>query len=332
MKPTLISMKQWLSANERTRTLPGDQWYINFAAKVFPIVKRSLLFKENDYMQKNVTISLCMYFQDAIAQTGGWKIFSESYYSLYNTYLPFYQLSDGYIPDEINKEDIAFVLWTLKSHAALYEPDEYTLQDPYDKDLLDLAKEVYTLMDEDFEKAPINEEPSSMLWVMGPDLLEMPLTPLPEITPETKLSKNAEYCLEYSGGKPLLYFATYKELCKFFVDVLKWENSPYSLLPDLQDKKEFVVYANAKGMLIAHNVAACFCEEHNPMYNAERAAAEGYKLFCRPEACPFDLIKYGMAKGILPDVQLPFPNGKEILHRNWDFIARYYLCEYYEGD
>ena len=60
MKPTLISMKQWLSANERTRTLPGDQWYINFAAQVFPIVKQSLLFKENDYMQKNVTISLCM--------------------------------------------------------------------------------------------------------------------------------------------------------------------------------------------------------------------------------------------------------------------------------
>ena len=64
MKPTLISMKQWLSANERTRTLPGDQWYINFAAKVFPTVKQSLLFKENDYMQKNVTISLGMYFQD----------------------------------------------------------------------------------------------------------------------------------------------------------------------------------------------------------------------------------------------------------------------------
>ena len=85
----------------------------SIAAKVFPTVKQSLLFKENDYMQKNVTISLCMYFQDAIAQTGGWKIFSESYYSLYNTYLPFYQLSDGYIPDEINKEDIAFVLWTL---------------------------------------------------------------------------------------------------------------------------------------------------------------------------------------------------------------------------
>ena len=38
-----------------------------------------------------------------------------------------------------------------------------------------------------------------------------------------------------------------------------------------------------------------------------------------------------MLKGILPDVQLPFDNGKEILQQNWDFIARYYLCEYYEG-
>ena len=141
-----------------------------------------------------------------------------------------------------------------------------------------------------------------------------------------------EHCLEYSGGKPLLYFATYKELCKFFVEVLKWENTRSALLPDLQYKKEFVIYANAKGMLIAHDVAAYFCEEHNPMYNAKRATAEGYKLFCRPGACPFDLIKYGMLKGILPDVQFPFDNGKEILQQNWDFIARYYLCEYYEGE
>lgn len=47
--------------------------------------------------------------------------------------------------------------------------------------------------------------------------------------------------------------------------------------------------------------------------------------------CPFDLLKYGMTKGILPDVELPFLKGKT-LHQYWDFIARYYLCEYYEGE
>lgn len=163
MKPVPILMKQWLGANERTRVLPGDQWYLKFAASIFPLVQQSPLFKENDYVQKDATVSLCMYFQDVIAQTGGWKTFTESYYALYNTYLPFYRLSDSYIPDEINPEDIAFVLWTLKSHFALYGPDEYTLQDPYDKDLLDLAQEVYKLMDEEFEEAPINEEPSSFM-------------------------------------------------------------------------------------------------------------------------------------------------------------------------
>jgi len=160
----------------------------------------------------------------------------------------------------------------------------------------------------------------------------MPITPLPEVTPETKLSKDAARCLEYSQGKPLLYFTDYKELCTFFVDVLGWENKRSALLPDLEYQKEFVIYANAKGMLVAHNVAAYFCEEHNPMYDAKRAAAEGYKMFCQPGECPFDLLKYGMTKGILPDVELPFLKGKETLHQYWDFIARYYLCEYYEGE
>lgn len=237
MKPVHIFMKQWLEANERTRILPGDQWYLDFSIKTLPILKESPLFKESEYAQKDAATSLGMYFQDAIAQTGGWKTFSEAYYALYNRHLPFYRLSDSYIPDEINLEDVAFVLWTLKSHFAIFNPDEYTLQDPFDKDLLALAQKVYKLMDENFEKAPINEEPSSVLWLMGPDLLDMPLEPLPEITPETKLSKDVEHCLEYSNGKPLLYFTTYKELCKFFVEVLKWENTPSALLPDLQYKK-----------------------------------------------------------------------------------------------
>lgn len=331
MKTAPIFMKQWLAANKRTRILSGDQWYLDFAAKILPIVKLSPLFEEDDNAQKNAAISLCVYFQDVIARTGGWKIFSDTYHSLYNTYLPFYQLSDSYIPDEINPEDIAFVLWTLKSHPALNEPDEYALHNPHDKGLSTLAQEIYKLMDENFEEAPINETPSSS-WVTGTNLLDTPSTPLPEITPETRLSKNVEYSLEYSSGNPLLYFTTYKELCKFFVEVLKWEDTPSSLLPDLQHNKEFVIYANAKGMLIAPDVAAYFREAHNPMYNAERAAAKGYELFCRPGTCPFDLIKYGMGQGILPEVQLPFPDGKEILHKNWDFIARYYLCEYYEGD
>lgn len=44
-------------------------------------------------------------------------------------------------------------------------------------------------MDTAFEEAPICDEPSSPIWVMGLDLLEMPLVPLPEITPGMTLKK-----------------------------------------------------------------------------------------------------------------------------------------------
>lgn len=327
-----ITMRHWLGANERDRVLPSDKWYVDFATKITPLVISSPMFiNDADRDQGDAVICLCMYFQDAIAQTGGWKVFSEAYYGLYGKYLPFYTLTDDYTPDEINQEDIAFVLWTLKSHYTIALDGEYTLYDPYDEALLALSREVYEMMDACFEEAPISEEESTFLWVMGPDLLDMPITPVPEVTPDTKMTDDVARCLEYSQGKPLLYFATYQELSKFFVDVLKWEDNPKSLLPDLKYKKEFVVYANAKGMLVAPNAAAYFCEEHNPMYDAQRAAAEGYKLFCRPEACPFDLLKYGMTKGIMPDVALPYAHGKKVLQEYWDFIARYYLCEYYEG-
>lgn len=64
-------------------------------------------------------------------------------------------------------------------------------------------------------------------------------------------------------------------------------------------------------MLIAPNVSYCFCDPHNPTYNAANAADRGFKLFTYPGACPFDLVKYGMAKGLFPDLQLPFPGGKK---------------------
>ena len=328
---TTIQMKYWLGVNERAHVLPTDKWYLDFATSVLPSIKASPLFNKEDLRtQIDAAISLSMYFQDAIAQNGGWNSFTEAYRKVYGTYLPFYPLTDTYTPDEINQEDIAFVLWTLKSKFSISNQN-YTLLSPYDKDLLALSQNAYELMDARFEEAPVCEEESSFFRVMRLDLLDMPVTPLPEVTPETKLSKDAACCLEYSQGKPLLYFNDYKELCTFFVDVLGWENRQSSLLPDLEDKKEFVIYANAKGMLVAHSVAAYFCEKHNPMYDSKRAAAEGYKMFCQPGECPFDLLKYGMTKGILPDVELPFLKGKETLHQYWDFIARYYLCEYYEG-
>lgn len=275
---------------------------------------------------------MALYLHDIIAQSGGWHEFADAYHKLYHSPLPFYKLSDSYVDDEINVEDISFVQWTLLTHYNLFNTNEMFIQNPHDPDLIAFSQKVYEKMDNVFEEAPISHEPSSSFWVMGTDLLEMPMMPLPEITPETKLSQDAENCLIYSKGNPLLYFGTYNELRRFFVEELKWENKKNDLLPELEEEKNFVIYANAKGMLIAPNVAYCFCDPRNPYYDPQAAAQEGYLLFTDPGTCPFDLLKYGMTKGLMPDIQLPFPGGKEVFLENWDFISRYFLCEYYEGE
>lgn len=77
---TTINMQYWLGANERTHVLPTDKWYLDFATSILPLVKTSPLFNKEDLRtQIDAAISLGMYFQDAIAQSGGWKLFSEAF-------------------------------------------------------------------------------------------------------------------------------------------------------------------------------------------------------------------------------------------------------------
>lgn len=330
MKSSKLYMSHWLKANGRERTQPTDNWYLDFAKEMFRIVEQSPLFAHTSVgTPAEAALKTSLYFQDAIAQTGGWKTFTGKCNTLYGKPLPFYDCAD-YIADEINLTDVCFLLWSCLSHPEGHIP--FNIHNPYDETLLTLARLLYEQMDNRFEEAPISEKSSPDAWVMDTASLDIPSTDLPEVTPHSRLTKDVERCLEHSGGYPLLYFATYQTLHTFLTEVLEWEDHPDGLLSDLKEEKDFVIYANAKGMLMAPGVASCFCDARNPAYNAQVAASEGYKLFCLPGHCPFDLLKYGMNHGLFPDAALPFAGGKELLQHNWDFITRYFLGEYYEGE
>ena len=293
MKPVPIPMKQWLAANERTRVLPGDQWYLNFSASILSLVKQSPLFKEDDYAQKDATVSLTMYFQDVIAQTGGWKTFTELYYKQYNTYLPFYPLSDSYIPDEINPEDIAFVLWTLKSHFALYGPDEYTLQNPYDKDLLALAQEAYKMMDEKFEEAPINEKTSSFLEKIELRLLQ----PLERLVPD--LGKLLDIRVHRFPPQAILFFQRLAQIPADGVGVRR-------------------VHGNLGGKLQQQTLAVVL---HHQRLIVLLMADGGHGLCCqhdqRPEVCAQHPLQYHGIH-VVPSIQLQLDGCEQL--PVWPFL------------
>lgn len=322
-----IFMQSWLRVHPRTKSVFTDEWYLNFANRLFLLIGSSRLYAGKGVEEvRQAALTLTLYLEDCIANTGGWRRFSDWHHRSYGSYLPFYELSEDYFPDEINESDVAFVLWMLNSK----EGFSATVANPFDAELLELAGEVYRLMDSVFEQAPITDF-SSDDWVLPSEQMQVERTVIPEITPTTPLPDSVKRFLEASHGEQLMYFPLYEQMTDFFVEHLDWNRAD---MPGKQDEGDdnVVVFANPKGILVAPGIARLFCDVRNEaIYDESRAVAEGYKVFTDKGYCPFDLLKHAMERNLFPAAQLPFENGKEILEKNWDFIARYFLGEYYEG-
>lgn len=329
MKEQKIYMKAWLDVHGRAKAEEADQWYVDFANRLSPVVAASYLYKDETVKShQQIAMLLTLYLEDCVADGGNWRQFIHWHKESYGRFLPFFTLTDEYLPDEINREDIAFLLWGISSPVG---EDFDGVENPMDEDLLEFAGVLYEQLDAAFESAPISDYLATD-WMIETALMEKKRNPLPVALPGEKMPTNVERFLEASKGESLLYFDSYEALKFFFVQSLKWEDEDDSLLPDLEEFRNFVVFANPKGLLIGPDVAEYFADKRNPLYNAELAEEEAYELFCEEGLCPFDLLKYGMEHNLLLEAQFPFENGKELLQENWDFVARWFLGEYYEGE
>lgn len=326
---TKIFMKPWLTFHGRTKILSTDGWYLDFANKLFPILDASKFLPREVEGKKHLAIVLTTYFEDCVGNDGrGWPHFTEMYHKRYGKYLPFYETSEGYMPDEINREDICFLLWSSTSGIDMFGLTR--VEDPFNKELLKLATDIFNFMNEYFEQAPITDLVSGD-WVIEPEYMEIDQAPVPEIKPGDVLKPDVERFLEASRGNPLMFFLNYSELKPFLVEVLEWPEKRGSLMEDLCESNNIVLYANAKGLIVAPEVGWYFADRRNKGYDKLMAAEEGYSIFCDKGCCPFDLLKYAMAHNLIPEVAFPFENGKKLLHDNWDFIARWFLREWFEG-
>lgn len=324
-------MQDWLSLHTYPQSGPDDQWYLNFAQNLLPVLNKSELLKEfSSEEYKDLAVVLTVYLEDAVSEGGGWSRFREEIKRLYNCVLPFYTIDkDSYFEDEINVADIQFIIWSFLACPQDGIGDDYILIDPFDTELLQLAKDVYAVLDEAFEDAPVTEAESAD-WIMDMDQLREKLKPVPSIDMEKISSASAKNMLTANDGYPLSFIASYKELVDFFINVLKWDDKKDLLMPEMAHNKNFIVYANARGILIAPEIAVYFDSPHNTLYRADMSE-ESYLLFIEQGSCPFDLLKYGVQEGYLNHAALPFTNGKQILDQNRDFISRWYLGEFYEG-
>ena len=112
MKNIKIFPKDWMQIHPYKQSTPIDSYYTSLANRIYDMMVETELinsFEPED--TKQICIRMAAYFEDVISGLGIWRAFITKYKELFGKYLPFYTPDDHYYDDEVNYEDVRFLLW-----------------------------------------------------------------------------------------------------------------------------------------------------------------------------------------------------------------------------
>ena len=154
-----LSLKDWLTYHPYKNATASDHFYIALSNDI----QHEMLhidiedqFVGSDY--KYLACMLTCFFEDMISQTGIWKSFTFEHYKLYGKYLPFYDMED-YDHDDINLSDIQFLIWHFCSNLSA----NGHFIDPFSIENSEIARMVFSMLNEVVEDAPVNEKMNQLL-------------------------------------------------------------------------------------------------------------------------------------------------------------------------
>ena len=156
MKNYYLTTEHWHAASLLPVSSSSDFYYVNLARRLYEHIRANPLGRNSDpYWVAHTAANIALYLEDVVSELGQWRTFVKKHKELYGKYLPFYEVNeDEYYLDEINKQDICFLLWSQ----IMAGKEEGMIVNPYNFYLLKLTEEVYKVLDKEFEKAPINND------------------------------------------------------------------------------------------------------------------------------------------------------------------------------
>jgi hypothetical protein len=156
-KKERIYMDRWLFYHPYRTPVPSDFYYLRLCNEAYSLMEDGAHPEFADLLAReeveNLACFIVCYFEDVISGAGLWRAFTAQVYELYGTYLPFYDLNpDDYYPDEINIEDISFLIWYFIS---MTHYDENTIS-PEILEWSDLSFRIFDVFDREYEQATEN--------------------------------------------------------------------------------------------------------------------------------------------------------------------------------
>lgn len=129
---------------------PSDEYFVKLAGRLYKAV---MLSGMPEAFRKKMCLYVAAYLEDVISGLGLWRSFIDEHIRLYGKPLPFYTLADDYLRDEVNEEDVRFIVWNTwqKAHC------EHPYVNPCDERIAKQAAAFYEVLATAYEEAPENE-------------------------------------------------------------------------------------------------------------------------------------------------------------------------------
>lgn len=150
MQSVDIYIKDWLAIHPYTRQQGSDHFFVTLAQRLY---RQHTLPSVPATVRKKACLYLAAYLEDLVSGLGLWQTFTQAHQALYDTLLPFYPLTDAYVPGEVNEADIRFLLWNTWQKAL----HEHPYINPLDAEIASAAQTFLPLLEEAYETAPENE-------------------------------------------------------------------------------------------------------------------------------------------------------------------------------
>lgn len=165
-----IFIKDWLKLKPYERETAVDLYYLKTSNKVYSaLTKHKYSFVLSNYFDtegfKELSCFLTAYFEDVISECNIWHTFTKLHKRMYKKAIPYYVLRE-YYEDEVNEQDVRFLIWYFIN---TIQEDKYV--GPLNEFIKELAKDVISIFDNEWEFAPENERLKSY-YTIGEDYME----------------------------------------------------------------------------------------------------------------------------------------------------------------
>lgn len=149
-----ISVKDYMERQPSCpRVEPTDQFYLWIALRLAKLWDESTWLREfDDNIRRDVVLAVTGYYQDIVADAGLWRSFTRLHCGRHGKPLPHYECGEDYVDYELNLADVRYVIWWT-----LTAGDERLL-DPLDSALEALAMAFHSLLEQEYEQAPLPEQ------------------------------------------------------------------------------------------------------------------------------------------------------------------------------